>query len=163
MHSTLNSIQLDAPVAPGRRRTISCARSVFRTRQGTLKALIYAVAVLEAFFWLNYSLHAEEGGAGDYIPGLYASLVNITPNQPGLALGSAFLFYTGSAGGNTTLPFGGIWQPTFTPMSTSLMSVSLILFARHFLARTTRPPSRYPMYGWMLKQKYRSIRACSER
>ena len=30
-------------------------------------------------------LQAEEGGAGDYVPGLYASLLNITPNKPGFA------------------------------------------------------------------------------
>jgi hypothetical protein len=41
-------------------------------------------------------LQAEEGGAGDYIHGLYASLINITPNKPGFAIGSGYLYYTGS-------------------------------------------------------------------
>jgi hypothetical protein len=53
-------------------------------------------------------LQAEEGGAGDYIPGLYASLINITPNKPGFAAGAGYLFYSGSIGANKTLPFGGL-------------------------------------------------------
>jgi hypothetical protein len=108
MHSTLKNIQSDAIIVPDRRTTISSTIHSFGARRENLKALLYAVGALAVFFWLKEPLHAEEGGAGDYIPGLYASVVNITPNQPGLALGSAFLFYTGSAGGSTTLPFGGL-------------------------------------------------------
>ena len=53
-------------------------------------------------------LAADEGGAGDYVPGLYASLINITPNKPGFAVGAGYLFYSGSGGAGTTLPFGGL-------------------------------------------------------
>jgi hypothetical protein len=69
MHLILETIQSDAQIAPGRRTTIACARSVFCTRLGNLKALVCAVAVFEAFVWLKDPLHAEEGGAGDYLPG----------------------------------------------------------------------------------------------
>jgi Putative MetA-pathway of phenol degradation len=53
-------------------------------------------------------LHAEEGAGGQYIPGAYSSLLNITPNKPGFAVGDGFYFYTGDAGGGKTLPFGGL-------------------------------------------------------
>ena len=72
------------------------------------KALASTVAALGIFIWLTGSLSAEEGGAGDYLPGLYASLINITPNKSGISAGSGFLFYSGSAGAGATLPFGGI-------------------------------------------------------
>lgn len=62
----------------------------------------------EFFFVSQDRPFGEEGGAGDYIPGLYASLINITPNKTGFALGTGYLFYAGSVGANTSLPFGGI-------------------------------------------------------
>jgi hypothetical protein len=72
------------------------------------KTLAPTIAALGVFLCLAGPLSGEEGGAGDYIPGLYASLINITPNKPGFALGNGYLFYSGSAGGSTTLPFGGL-------------------------------------------------------
>jgi len=66
------------------------------------------LAALGVFLYLAGPLSGEEGGAGDYIPGLYASLINITPNKPGFALGTGYLFYTGNVGTSATLPFGGI-------------------------------------------------------
>jgi hypothetical protein len=66
------------------------------------------LAALGVLLCLAGPLSAEEGGAGDYIPGLYASLINITPNKPGFALGTGYLFYTGNVGTSATLPFGGI-------------------------------------------------------
>ena len=72
------------------------------------KTVASTIAALGVFLCLVGSSSGEEGGAGDYIPGLYASLINITPNKPGFALGTGYLFYSGSAGGGTTLPFGGL-------------------------------------------------------
>jgi hypothetical protein len=92
MHSTLKTILSDAATVPSRRTTISIARPVFSSWRENLRALISAVAVLAVSFWLKDPLHAEEGGSGDYIPGLYASVVNITPNQPGLRWGVPFCF-----------------------------------------------------------------------
>jgi hypothetical protein len=66
------------------------------------------IATLGVFLCLAGPLSGEEGGAGDYIPGLCASLTNITPNKPGFALGSGYLFYTGSVGTGATLPFDGL-------------------------------------------------------
>jgi len=72
------------------------------------KPLASTITALGVFLFLAGPSSGEEGGAGDYIPGLYASLINITPNKPGFALGTGYLFYAGSVGANTTLPFGGI-------------------------------------------------------
>ena len=66
------------------------------------------LAALGVFLCLAGPLSGEEGGAGDYIPGLYASLINITPNKPGFAVGTGYLFYSGTIGASATLPFGGI-------------------------------------------------------
>jgi hypothetical protein len=70
-----------------------------------LVLLVLMTAALEQY---PPKLQAEEGGAGDYIPGLSASLINITPNKPGFALGTGYLFYAGSVSTGATLPFGGI-------------------------------------------------------
>jgi hypothetical protein len=51
-------------------------------------------------------IRAEEGGSGLYVPGAYSSLINITPNKPGFAIGNTFYFYHGEVGGTATLPFG---------------------------------------------------------
>jgi hypothetical protein len=72
------------------------------------KTLASVIAALGVFLRLTGPVFGEERGAGYYIPGLYASLINITPNKPGFAIGTGYLFYTGSAGGTATLPFGGI-------------------------------------------------------
>lgn len=72
------------------------------------KKLSFGLAALGVFLWLSEELHSEEGAGGQYIVGAYSSIVDITPNTPGFAIGSDFYFYTGSAGGNRTLPFGGL-------------------------------------------------------
>jgi hypothetical protein len=61
-------------------------------------AVLCRVAALGVLLSISESSRAEEGGAGDYLPGLYSSLINITPSKPGFLAGSAFLFYSGSAG-----------------------------------------------------------------
>ena len=79
--------------------------SVWSRRFVRFTLVVLMTAALE---WHLPKLQAEEGGAGDYIPGLYASLINITPNKPGFALGTGYLFYAGSVGTGATLPFGGL-------------------------------------------------------
>lgn len=52
-------------------------------------------------------VYAEEGGAGLYIPGAFGSAVDITPNLPGFAVATDFLFYQGDFSANRTLPVAG--------------------------------------------------------
>ena len=72
------------------------------------KTLASPIAALGVFLCFAGSLSGEEGGSGDYAPGTYASLLNITPNVPGLAIGSSFIYYSGSFSGGKALPFGGL-------------------------------------------------------
>jgi hypothetical protein len=72
------------------------------------KTLAFTTAALGVFLCFAGSLSGEEGGSGDYAPGTYASLLNITPNVPGLAIGSSFIYYSGSFSGGKALPFGGL-------------------------------------------------------
>jgi hypothetical protein len=87
---------------------VFCA--VFRHKNGEAKPMGFpkTLAALGVFLCLAGPLSGEEEAAGDYIPGLYASLINITPNKPGFALGTGYLFYSGSVGTGATLPFGGL-------------------------------------------------------
>jgi hypothetical protein len=45
------------------------------------KTIASSIATLGVFLCLAGPLSGEEGGDGDYIPGTYASLINITPNN----------------------------------------------------------------------------------
>jgi hypothetical protein len=72
------------------------------------RTLLFRILPLAVLVCLSRPLHAEEGAGGQYIPGAYASLLNITPNKPAFAVGNGFYFYTGSAGGGKTFPFGGL-------------------------------------------------------
>jgi hypothetical protein len=71
-----------------------------------LKVLYFRILPLTLIF-VSGVVRAEEGGSGLYVPGAYSSLINITPNKPGLAIGDTFYFYKGDVGASATLPFGG--------------------------------------------------------
>lgn len=53
-----------------------------------------------------YRVFASESGVGHYSPGAMASFIDAAP--PGLAALNFFNYYSGSAGGDKRLPFGGI-------------------------------------------------------
>jgi hypothetical protein len=53
------------------------------------------------------TLKAEEGGAGQYLPGAFSSSVDMSPNLPGFAVGTDFLFYNGDFSASRTLPVAG--------------------------------------------------------
>src|SRR5260221_14677764 len=72
------------------------------------RTVLFEILPLAVVFCLPQLLRAEEGGGGLYVPGTYSSLLNITPNKPGFAVGDAFYFYTGDVAGNGTLAFGGL-------------------------------------------------------
>ncbi|MGB6221351.1 SphA family protein [Haloferula sp.] len=54
------------------------------------------------------SLHAEEGGAGHYVPGSMATLIDLPPTKPGWVIESVYLRYEGSASASRNLPIGGL-------------------------------------------------------
>ncbi len=53
-------------------------------------------------------LKAEEGGAGHYVPGSIATLIDLPPTKAGWVIESVFLHYEGDAGAARQLPFGGL-------------------------------------------------------
>jgi hypothetical protein len=112
------------------------------------KTLASTLVALGVFLCLAGPLSGEEGGAGDYIPGLYASLVNITPNKPGFALGTGYLYYAGSASASSALPFGGILASNVSA-NVSLADVSLTytfrptILGAHYTVSTSIP------YAWV--------------
>lgn len=56
---------------------------------------------------LATAAQAEEGGAGHYIPGAFATLIDIPPTDPGLLLQVLYLGFTGSVGASVELPVAG--------------------------------------------------------
>lgn len=50
---------------------------------------------------------AEEGGAGHYIPGAFATLIDNPPTDPGLLLQVLYLGFTGGVSANAQLPVAG--------------------------------------------------------
>jgi hypothetical protein len=51
---------------------------------------------------------AEEGGAGHYVPGSMATLIDLAPTKPGWVIESMYLHYEGTAAATRTLPIGGL-------------------------------------------------------
>jgi hypothetical protein len=50
---------------------------------------------------------AEEGGAGHYAPGSFASFVDVLPSKPSLGAFNYFTYYNGSSGVNRQFPIAG--------------------------------------------------------
>jgi hypothetical protein len=66
------------------------------------------VALMAFAILIPFSVHAEEGGSGHYMPGGNASFIDALPDKPGLAIINYFNFYDGSAGFSRQLPSGGL-------------------------------------------------------
>lgn len=56
---------------------------------------------------LASTARAEEGGAGHYAPGSFASFIDALPGQPSIAVFNYFTYYNGSAGASRTFPIAG--------------------------------------------------------
>ena len=50
---------------------------------------------------------AEEGGAGHYAPGSFASFIDVLPSKPSLVAFNYFTYYNGSSGINGQFPIAG--------------------------------------------------------
>ncbi len=66
---------------------------------------IFAPMVI--FFLICFSVHAEEGGGGHYMPGATASFIDALPGKPGLAIADFFNYYDASGSGKRYL-YGGM-------------------------------------------------------
>lgn len=70
-----------------------------------IPAIFIPMAIL---ILVSFSVHAEEGGSGHYMPGAAASFIDVLPGKPGLAIANFFNYYDGSAGAERTLPYHGL-------------------------------------------------------
>lgn len=68
----------------------------------------YLAAITTFAVLASIPLGAEEGGAGHYIPGSFATSLDITPTEPGFSLGTDLVLYSGDFGGQRSLPLGGV-------------------------------------------------------
>ena len=104
------------------------------------RILLVKILLLGVLLCLPRSLDAEEGGSRLYVPGAYSSLLNITPNKPGVAVGDAFIFTKEISSVIARLRSAVCLQVALTQTFTSRGSVLSTRSPRPFSARTT--PSR---------------------
>ena len=67
--------------------------------------ILFAVATI--VLTLAFSARAEEGGAGHYAPGSFASFVDVLPDKPGVGVFNYFAYYNGDANVSHPLPIAG--------------------------------------------------------
>ena len=65
------------------------------------------IALTGALMLSTLGAVAEEGGAGHYAPGAFASFVDVLPGQPALGVFNYFTYYNGSASANRQFPIAG--------------------------------------------------------
>ena len=97
----------------------------------TPKHNLFAAALVGALALGDMSptqLHAEQGGAGHYIPGATASFIDASPGKPGWVLENIFMNYNdGTFGGSRGVPFGANIALNVTANATA--ATPLIMFS----------------------------------
>jgi hypothetical protein len=64
--------------------------------------------VVAAFLLLSViTASAEEGGAGHYAPGSFASFIDVLPDKPSVAVFNYFAYYNGNASASRPIPIAG--------------------------------------------------------
>src|SRR6267142_2160083 len=70
-----------------------------------MKLFCYGVA---GFLFLSIiTVRAEEGGAGHYAPGSFASFIDVLPDKPSVGAFNYFVYYNGNANASRQLPIAG--------------------------------------------------------
>lgn len=80
-------------------------------KQNLLLTLVLAVGVVPGV------LHAEEGGAGHYMPGATATFIDALPGKPAFLIANAYTYYDASVSHDRPLEFGGLL--TLNPQATA--------------------------------------------
>ncbi|MFK5922655.1 MAG: transporter [Verrucomicrobiota bacterium] len=91
---------------------------------------------------------AEEGGAGHYIPGGVASLIDLPPTKGGWVLETMYLHYDGDASAAKTLPVAGVLAGGLSATSDAVTVGSLYTFDQKFLGAHYSLGAFLP-YVWM--------------
>lgn len=107
---------------------------------------------LRATFFLSLALataiQAEEGGAGHYVPGSMATIIDLLPTKPGWVIEGMYLHYDGSAGAGRTLATGGQITAGLEATSDAIMLGGLFTFKEHVLGASYSIGGFVP-YVWM--------------
>jgi len=86
------------------------------------KLLFSIVLSFYLCFQFSTQASAEEGGAGHYVPGSAATLIDVAPSQEGWVIQPLFLYYDAEFDGSKTIPTGGLVS---TGLDVSATSVTL--------------------------------------
>ncbi|MEW6440284.1 MAG: transporter [bacterium] len=84
------------------------------------------VAALVLALSLPVGVSAEEGGSGHYMPGGFASFVDVLPGKPGLGVFNSFTYYSGDASRSRTFIVGG--QVTASLDATVYVDTTILLY-----------------------------------
>lgn len=98
----------------------------------TLKGLAALATVAAALFSPN-SVKAEEGGAGHYVPGGMATLIDLPPTKGGLAMLGMYLHYEGDASASRALPVAGLLAGGLNVTTDAITVGTLYTFDKKFL------------------------------
>lgn len=91
-----------------------------------------ALAVVTAAVFAPVS-QAEEGGAGHYVPGGVASLIDLPPTKGGWVLETMYIRYEGDASASRSLPVAGLLTGGLQVTSEAITVGSLYTFDEKFL------------------------------
>jgi len=73
----------------------------------TRKQNLLAAALAGAMALATTAVRAEEGGAGHYAPGSFASFIDVLPGEPSIGTFNYFVYYDGSANASRQIPIAG--------------------------------------------------------
>jgi hypothetical protein len=71
------------------------------------KQCLIAAALVGALALATTVARADEGGAGHYAPGSFASFIDVLPDKPGLGVFNYFTYYNGDANASRPIPIAG--------------------------------------------------------
>jgi len=89
------------------------------------KLLFFILLSFCLYLQIPVTVSAEEGGAGHYLPGSAATLVDVAPSESGWVIQPLFLFYDAEFDGSRTLPVGGVVS-TGLDVSVSSFTIGVI-------------------------------------
>lgn len=110
-----------------------------------MKSNIYRAALLLA---LVSPVLAEEGGAGRYVPGNAATLIDLPPTKPGWVFESIYLHYDGDASAGRTFPNAGLVTAGLDATSDALILGGLYTFETPVL-ESHYSVGAFAPYMWM--------------
>jgi len=72
-----------------------------------LKQNLLAAVIIGVMALASTAVRAEEGGAGHYAPGSFASFIDVLPDKPSIGTFNYFTYYNGDASASHPIPIAG--------------------------------------------------------